>query len=80
MPEAFDKVRALGVTASHPRELLALGMARRPGDLEGFLPIADLVLRPYTTLKGLQHLSVGELRAQGLDEFESLRTRICTAF
>ncbi|RYG48408.1 DNA repair protein RadC [bacterium] len=74
MPEAFDKVRAMGVPASHPRELLAVGMARRPSDVEGFLPIADQVLRPFATLRDLQNLSAGELRAQGLDEFESLRT------
>ncbi|CAN5597409.1 DNA repair protein RadC [soil metagenome] len=73
MSAAYDRVRTMGVHASQARELLAIGMARRTGDVDGFLPIAEKLLGHGRTLRNLQNLSPNDLRNEGLDEFESLR-------
>lgn len=64
----------MGVRASSPIDLIAIGLSRRESDLAGMEPIARKVLQRFGSLRSLAEAGPADIAtASGLEEFETTR-------
>lgn len=72
--EVLARVRDQGLAAASPTDLLAIGIARRPQDLEIAERQARELLRRCGSIRAVLELSASSMKADfGLDEFDALR-------